>query len=222
MILNVLLQVTEAQEVVAEMNLLDMVVKGGWMMVPIGLLGVLAIYIFIERLVIIKGASHKDSHFMNKIKDYINEGKIEAALSLCKKTDTPYSRMIEKGVSRLGRPMNDVMVAVENVGNLEVMKLEKGLSTLATVSGGAPLIGFLGTVIGTVQAFFKMESAGSNVDVTTLSGGIYTAMISTAGGLIVGLTAYFAYNYLTGRISNVVSNMEAHSMEFMDILNDPA
>jgi len=158
---------------------------------------------------------------MSKIKDYINEGKIEAALTLCKKTDTPYSRMIEKGVSRLGRPMNDVMVAVENVGNLEVMKLEKGLSTLATVSGGAPLIGFLGTVVGTVQAFFKMESAGSNVDVTTLSGGIYTAMISTAGGLIVGLTAYFAYNYLTGRISNVVREMEAHSMEFMDILNEP-
>jgi len=223
--LNVLLQVTQAttevQEVV-KMNLFDMALKGGWIMIPLLLLCIVAVYIFIERLVVIKKTSQKDHTFMNKIKDYINEGKIEAAIALCKKTDTPYSRMIEKGISRLGRPMNDVMVAIENVGNLEIMKLEKGLPLLATTAGGAPMIGFLGTVIGMVQAFFEMESAGSNVDVTALSGGIYTAMVTTVAGLIVGIIAYFAYNYLTWRIDKVVSNMEGHSLEFMDILNEPA
>ena len=223
--LNVLLQVTqtttEVQEVV-KMNLFDMALKGGWIMIPLLLLCIVSVYIFIERLVVIKKTSQKDHTFMNKIKDYINEGKIEAAIALCKKTDTPYSRMIEKGISRLGRPMNDVMVAIENVGNLEIMKLEKGLPLLATTAGGAPMIGFLGTVIGMVQAFFEMESAGSNVDVTALSGGIYTAMVTTVAGLIVGIIAYFAYNYLTWRIDKVVSNMEGHSLEFMDILNEPA
>ena len=223
--LNVLLQVTKtaaAGQEVAEMNLFDMALKGGWIMIPLLILCLLAVYIFIERLVVVKKASQKDATFMNKIKDYINEGKIEAAIALCKKTDTPYSRMIEKGISRLGRPMSDVMVAIENVGNLEIMKLEKGLSLLATVAGGAPMIGFLGTVVGMVQAFFEMESAGSNVDVTTLAGGIYTAMVTTVAGLIVGILAYFAYNYLVGRVDKVVGNMEAHSLEFMDILNEPA
>ncbi|MDR1729382.1 MAG: MotA/TolQ/ExbB proton channel family protein [Prevotellaceae bacterium] len=222
---TLLLQVTQTADTaqkVAEMNLFDMALKGGWIMIPLLLLGMLAIYIFIERLIVVKKASKKDATFMNKIKDYINEGKIEAALALCKKTDTPYSRMIEKGISRLGRPMNDVLVAVENVGNLEIMKLEKGLPLLATVAGGAPMVGFLGTVVGMVQAFFNMENAGNNVDVTALAGGIYTAMVTTVAGLIVGIIAYFAYNYLTGRIGNVISNMEARSLEFMDILNEPA
>jgi len=221
--LNALLQVAQTAETAqAEMKLFDMALKGGWMMIPLLLLGMLAVYIFIERLIVVRKASKKDATFMNKIKDYINEGKIEAALTLCKTTDTPYSRMIEKGISRLGRPMNDVMVAVENVGNLEVMKLEKGLPLLATVSGGAPMVGFLGTVVGMVQAFFNMENAGNNVDVTVLASGIYVAMITTVAGLIVGLIAYFAYNYLTGLIGNVVSYMEARSLEFMDILNEPA
>jgi biopolymer transport protein ExbB len=221
--LNVLLQIdTSVVEDVAELNLMDMAMKGGWIMIPLAILCILAIYIFVERMVIIKKASQKDSTFMNKIKDYINEGKIEAAITLCKKTNTPYSRMIEKGISRLGRPMNDVMVAIENVGNLEIMKLEKGLSLLASVAGGAPMIGFLGTVIGMVQAFFNMANAGNNVDITLLAGGIYTAMVTTVGGLTVGIIAYFAYNYLTSRIDKVVSNMEAHTLEFMDILNEPA
>lgn len=159
---------------------------------------------------------------MDKIKDYINEGKIDAALNLCKKTDTPYARMIEKGIMRLGRPMNDVMVAIENVGNLEVAKLEKGLSLLATTAGGGPMIGFLGTVTGMIQAFFNMANAGNNVDVSLLAGGIYTAMVTTVGGLVVGVIAYFAYNYLISLVDKVVSNMEARSMEFMDILNEPA
>lgn len=223
--LNVLLQITNvaaAEPEVATLNLFDMALKGGWIMIPLLILLIIAVYIFIERLVVIKKASRKDATFMNKIKDYINDGKIEAAQALCKKTNTPYSRMIEKGITRLGRPMNDVMVAVENVGNLEIMKLEKGLPLLATTAGGAPMIGFLGTVIGMVEAFFNMANAGNNVDITLLAGGIYTAMVTTVGGLIVGILAYFAYNYLTGRVDKVVSNMEAHTLEFMDILNEPA
>ncbi len=223
--LNVLLQVAEttaAGQEVAEMNLFDMALKGGWIMLPLLLLLILAVYIFIERFVVVKRASQKDATFMNKIKDYINEGKIEAALALCKKTDTPYSRMIEKGISRLGRPMSDVMVAIENVGNLEIIKLEKGLPLLATTAGGAPMIGFLGTVVGMVEAFFNMANAGSNVDVTMLAGGIYTAMVTTVGGLIVGILAYFAYNYMVGRVDKVIGDMEAHTLEFMDILNEPA
>jgi len=159
---------------------------------------------------------------MNKIKDYINEGKIDAALTLCKNTDTPYSRMVEKGIERLGRPMNDVLVAVENVGNIEVGKLERGLSLLATTAGGGPMIGFLGTVIGMIQAFFNMANAGNNVDVTSLADGIYTAMVTTVAGLIVGIIAFFAYNYLTSKVDTVVNNMEARTLEFMDILNEPA
>ena len=191
-------------------------------MIPLLLLCMLAVYIFIERLLVIRKASVKDPTFMDKIKDYINEGKIDAALNLCRNNDTPYARMIEKGIMRLGRPMNDVMVAIENVGNLEVAKLEKGLSLLATTAGGGPMIGFLGTVVGMIQAFFNMANAGNNVDVSLLAGGIYTAMVTTVGGLIVGVIAYFAYNYLISLVDKVVSNMEARSMEFMDILNEPA
>ena len=220
--LNVLLQAVEAEQEVASLNLFELAKAGGWIMIPLLLLCMLAIYIFVERLIVIRKASVKDPTFMDKIKDYINEGKIDAALNLCKKTDTPYARMIEKGIMRLGRPMNDVMVAIENVGNLEVAKLEKGLSLLATTSGGGPMIGFLGTVTGMIQAFFNMANAGNNVDVSLLAGGIYTAMVTTVGGLVVGVIAYFAYNYLISLVDKVVSNMEARSMEFMDILNEPA
>lgn len=224
--LNVILQaspaIEEVQEQVAELSLLDLAMKGGWIMIPLVILCAIAVYIFFERLVVIRHASQKDTNFMDKIKDYIHDEKTEAALELCRKTDTPYSRMIEKGISRLGRPMNDVLVAIENVGNLEIARLEKGLSLLATISGGAPMIGFLGTVTGMIQAFFNMANAGSNIDVTLLAGGIYTAMVTTVAGLIVGLIAYFAYNYLISMVDKVVSDMEARSLEFMDILNEPA
>lgn len=223
MILNVLLQAAvEAEPEVASLNLFELAKAGGWIMIPLLLLCMLAVYIFVERLIVIRKASVKDPTFMDKIKDYINEGKIDAALNLCQKTDTPYARMIAKGIMRLGRPMNDVMVAIENVGNLEVAKLEKGLSLLATTAGGGPMIGFLGTVTGMIQAFFNMANAGNNVDVSLLAGGIYTAMVTTVGGLVVGVIAYFAYNYLISLVDKVVSDMEARSMEFMDILNEPA
>ena len=212
----------EATEVVHEIRFFDMAVKGGWLMIPLVILSIIAIYIFIEHLITLNAASKDDPHFMSRIKDYIYEGQIESAVKLCKQVDTPLSRMIEKGISRIGRPMHDVQVSIENFGNLEVAKLEKGISVLASVAGGAPMIGFLGTVIGMVQAFFDMANAGNNVDITILSSGIYTAMITTVGGLIVGICAFFAYNYLVTRVGKIVNNMEAKTMEFMDLLNEPA
>ena len=156
------------------------------------------------------------------IRDYIHEGKIKSAKALCSKYDAPVARMVEAGLSRIGKPLGDIQTIVENVGNVEVARLEKGLPYLATIAGGAPMIGFLGTVMGMVQAFFNMSNAGNNIDITLLSGGIYTAMITTVGGLIVGILAYFGYNYLTARISALVYNMESAIIKFMDALGDPA
>lgn len=211
----------EAPQVV-EMNYFDMAMKGGpIIMIPLLILSIIAIYIFIERLVTIRKASKEDKDFMNRIKDYITDGKIDSATKLCQKTNTPSARMIEKGISRLGKPMNDVLVAIENVGNIETNKLEKGFNMLATIAGGAPMLGFLGTVMGMVQAFFDMANAGNNVDITVLSNGIYTAMITTVAGLVVGIVAYFAYNYLVSKLDSVVQKMELKTMEFMDLLNEP-
>ncbi len=214
-------EVATATPQVAEMNLFEMSLKGGWIMIPLIILSLLAGYIFIERLLVIRKASEEDKTFMNRIKDYIVEGKIESATKLCQQNDTPSARMIEKGISRLGKPMNDVLVAIENVGNIETNKLEKGFAMLATIAGGAPMLGFLGTVMGMVRAFFDMANAGNNVDITILSNGIYTAMITTVAGLIVGILAYFAYNYLVSRLDSVVQKMELRTMEFMDLLNEP-
>lgn len=206
-----------------KLNFFEMCLKGGWIMIPLALMLIFAIYIFIERLIVTRQASKEDATFMNRIKDYIYDGKLDAALKLCRDTKSPSARMIEKGISRLGRPMSDVLVAIENVGNIEIAKLEKGLSLLATISGGAPMLGFLGTVMGMVQAFFEMEQAGGNtINLSQLSGGIYTAMVTTVAGLIVGVCAYFAYNYLVGRVNEVMRRLEMRSMEFLDLLNEPA
>ena len=159
---------------------------------------------------------------MERIKEYIHRGEVDQALKLCQDTNTPYSRMIEKGVTRIGRPMNDVLVAIENVGNMEVAKLEKGFNWLATTAAGAPMLGFLGTVIGMVQAFFQLASAGNNSNVTILASGIYQALVTTVAGLIVGIIALFAYNYLTSRVNKVMNKLEGKTMEFMDLLNEPA
>ena len=207
----------------AKLNFFEMCLKGGWIMIPLALMLIFAIYIFIERLIVTRQASKEDATFMNRIKDYIYDGKLDAALKLCRDTKSPSARMIEKGISRLGRPMSDVLVAIENVGNIEIAKLEKGLSLLATISGGAPMLGFLGTVMGMVQAFFEMEQAGGNtINLSQLSGGIYTAMVTTVAGLIVGVCAYFAYNYPVGRVNEVMRRLEMRSMEFLDLLNEPA
>ena len=207
---------------VAELNMWDLSLKGGVIMIPLLILSILAIYIFIERAVVIRKAAREDRTFMDRIKDYIHEGDVDAALNLCKKTDTPYARLIEQGITRLGRPMNDVLVAIENVGNLEVAKLEKGFPWLATAAAGAPMLGFLGTVTGMVRAFYNMASAGTSADITTLSGGIYEALVTTVAGLVVGIIALFAYNYLVARVDGVVNQLEAKTMEFMDLLNEPA
>jgi biopolymer transport protein ExbB len=209
----------EVQEI--KMNVLELALKGGWLMIPIVLLLFVAMATFIERALVISKAGREDLTFMNRIKDYIHEGKINSALNLCKSENTPYSRMVEKGISRLGRPMNDILVAIENEGNIEVSKLEKGFIWVATTAGGAPMLGFLGTVTGMVRAFFDMANAGSNVDITLLSSGIYEALVTTVAGLIVGIIALFAYNYLVSRVSGVITKMETRSMEFMDLLNEP-
>ena len=206
----------------AEINVIDLAFKGGWIMVVLLLLSLMACYIFIQRLMVIRRAGKEDETFMNRIKDYIHEGKVDSALNLCRSTNTPSARMIEKGITRLGRPMNDVLVAIENVGNLEIAKLEKGFPLIATTAAGAPMFGFLGTVTGMVRAFFEMANAGNNIDITLLSGGIYEAMITTVGGLIVGIIAMFAYNYLVTLVDGVVNKMEAKTMAFMDLLNEPA
>lgn len=203
-------------------SFIDLAIKGGWVMIPILLLSFVAIYIFVERYYVITRAGKEDMNFMNRIKDYIYEGKIDAAMALCRSTESPAARMVEKGINRLGRPLNDVNTAIENVGKLEIYKLEKGLPVLATVAGAAPMIGFLGTVIGMIQAFYDMANAGNNIDVSLLSDGIYTALVTTVAGLIVGIVAYFAYNSLVVKVEKVVFKLEATSTEFMDILNEPA
>ena len=211
-----------AQPVVKELSVWNLTMAGGWLMIPLALLAVVSIYIFFERLFSINNASRMDSNFMEKIKNFIHNGQIDDAHALCKETNTPYARMIEKGVSRIGRPMNDVLVAIENVGNMEVSRLEKGFAWLATTAAGAPMIGFLGTVTGMVQAFFQLASAGSQSNVTILASGIYQALVTTVAGLIVGIIALFAYNYLTSRVNKVMNKLEGKTMEFMDLLNEPA
>ena len=191
-------------------------------MIPLVLLSLVSIYIFIERWLVIRKAAKDDDTFMKRIKDYIHDGEIESAELLCKKTATPYARLIQKGISRIGRPMNDVLVAIENVGNIEVAKLGKGFTWLATTAAGAPMLGFLGTVTGMVNAFFALASAGNNANISVLANGIYEALVTTVAGLIVGIIALFAYNYLSARVNHVMNQLENKTMEFMDLLNEPA
>lgn len=191
-------------------------------MIPLALLALVCLYVFVERLLVIRAASATDTTFMHRIRDYIHEGEIQSALNLCAATPTPMGRLIAKGISRIGRPMNDVLVAIENTGNLEVANLSKGLPWLATTAAGAPMIGFLGTVIGMVEAFYSIANAGNATQISQFAGGIYTALTTTVAGLIVGVAALFAYNYLVSRVDKVMQQMEARTMEFMDLLNEPA
>ena len=200
---------------------MNLLIKGGWIMAILGLLSVIAVYIFIERYLTIRKASKEDKNFMNNIRNYILDGKLSAAKALCTSNDSPIGRMIEKGISRLGKPLNDINAAIENVGRLEVSKLEKNLAGLATISGAAPMLGFLGTVIGMVRAFYDMSMAGNNINIGLLSKGIYQAMITTVGGLIVGITAYILYNLLVARVQKVINLLEIRTSEFMDLLHEP-
>jgi biopolymer transport protein ExbB len=200
----------------------ELFMAGGWLMWPLLLLGGVVIFIFIERLVAISKASKIDPNFMNKLRDCICDGRIDVAEKLCKNTQAPIARMMEKGIARLGRPINDIQTTIENEANLEVAKLENGLPILSTIASGAPMLGFLGTVLGMVKAFMQMSQAGGVVDMSALSGGMYVAMITTVAGLIVGIPAHFGYNYLVARIEKLIFKMEANSIAFMDILNKPA
>ena len=200
----------------------SLVMDGGYIMIPLAVLLLAAIYVFTERCIVINRAAKEDDTFMNRIRDYVHEGDLESARNLCKKTPTPYARLIEKGLSRIGRNMNDVLVAIENTGNIEVAALGKGLPWLSTTAAGAPMLGFLGTVIGMIDAFFSLANAGTAANITVLSSGIYQALVTTVAGLVVGILALFAYNYLTARINRVMNSLEAKTMEFMDLLNEPA
>jgi biopolymer transport protein ExbB len=203
-------------------SLWSMFTMGGPLMWVLLALSILAIYLIGRKWWTLKHASKIDPHFMQDIRDYMNEGKVKSAITLCGKYDNPVARMVETGIHRMGRPMADIQSAIENIGNVEVSRLEKGLPILATIAGGAPMIGFLGTVMGMVKAFFNMSKAGNNIDITLLSDGIYTAMLTTVGGLIVGIIAYFGYNWLTSQVSNLVYKMESSTLEFIDIvLNEP-
>lgn len=210
---------TEVVETANEMNLWDMAVKGGWVMLVLALLSVICVYIFVERLVVLKKVSKVDPVFMERIRDYVKTDELKSAINYCRVLNTPASNMIEKGLERIDRPAAEVQAALENAGNLEVAKLEKGLSVMATISSGAPMIGFLGTVLGMVKAFWEMANAGNNIDITLLSSGIYEAMITTVGGLIVGIIAMFAYNYLVSKVGDVANTLEAQTLSFMDLKN---
>lgn len=199
-------------------SLLEMAAKGGWIMIVLAILSLVAIYIFGKKLWLISKASKIDRYFMNDIQDYMNAGKIQGAKTLCAKYDSPIARMVEKGIDHRNKSLQEVQTAMENVGNVEVARLEKGLSGLASIAGGAPMLGFLGTVTGMIRAFFNMANSGNNVDITLLSGGIYEAMITTVGGLIVGIVAYFGYNFLVGRVSALTAGMDTATMDMIDIL----
>lgn len=204
------------------LSIWNLCVEGGWIMIPLAVLALVCIYLLIERTIVIRKATHMDDTFMKRIRDYIHDGEIESALNLCRSNNSPMGRLIAKGISRIGRPMNDVLVAIENTGNLEIADLSKGLPWLATTAAGAPMLGFLGTVIGMVQAFYSIAASGNAAQIGTFAGGIYTALTTTVAGLIVGIGALFAYNYLVARINKVMKLMEARTMEFMDLLNEPA
>lgn len=203
-----------------DLSILELASKGGWIMIVLAILSVIAIYIFVERFIAIQRAGKDDKLFMDRIRDYIKSDDVKSAINFCRVTNTASARIIERGISRIGKPAAEIQSAIENTGNLEISIMEKRMPILATIAGGAPMIGFLGTVIGMVEAFWQMSNAGGNIDISLLSSGIYQAMITTVGGLIVGIVALFAYNYLVAKIDGVVNEIEAKSLTFMDIMSE--
>lgn len=221
MILQITMDTVAVEEVETSVSLMELVFKGGFWMIPIILLSILAIYVFIERLLTIKKASKTPPEFIEKIKRLVGAGEINSARMLCMEENSPVSKMIEKGISRIGSPLKNIEVAIENVGRIEIYNLEKNLSILATISGAAPMIGFLGTVTGMIQAFIAIAQEEGSVSPKLLSSGIYEAMITTASGLLVGIVAYLGYNYLVTRVQKLVHRMEYSSIEFIDLLQEP-
>jgi len=217
--------ITDGESVEKTLSIIELISSGGLAgQVIIALLFIMlvfAIYIYFERLFAIKAASQIDSNFMNQIKDHVSNGKIDSAQMLCAQVNSPVSRLINKGITRIGKPLEDINTAIENAGRLEIYSLEKNVSILATISGVAPMIGFLGTVIGMILAIFELANAGGTIQMDTLASGLYTAMTTTVAGLIVGIVAYMAYNHLVVKTDKVVYQMEANSLEFLDHLNEP-
>jgi len=230
MIIGIILQIQETANLITgtsgegeiTLPIIDLVMRGGWIMAIIGVLSVITLYIFIERFFVIGRAKKVDKDFMNNIRNYIQDGKLESAQALCLTNNSPIGRMISKGLSRITKPLGDINAAIENTGKLEISRLEKNVAGLATIAGAAPMLGFLGTVIGMIRAFYDMSMAGNNINIELLSRGIYQAMITTVGGLVVGITAYILYNILVSRIQSVVYALETSATEFMDMLHEPA
>ena len=218
--------VAEGEPVEKTLSVIELITTGGTAGIIIitllfGLL-IMACYIYFERIFAIKDASKIDANFMNQIKDYVSNGKLESAQNLCSTANTPVSRLIGKGITRIGKPLEDINTAIENAGRLEIYNLEKNVSVLATISGAAPMIGFLGTVIGMILSIFEIANSGGSIDIKTLADGLYTAMTTTVAGLIVGIVAYVAYNHLVVKTDKMVYQMEANSLEFLDLLNEPS
>ncbi|MGC6437484.1 MAG: MotA/TolQ/ExbB proton channel family protein [Flavobacteriaceae bacterium] len=230
MILNTLQRLdsplSDTESIEKTLSIIELIKSGGLAgQIIISLLFVLllvTLFIYFERLFTIKEATKIDPNFMNEIRDHVSHGRIQAATLLCDRDNSPVSRLIQKGISRIGRPLADISSAIENAGKLEVYSLEKNISILATISGAAPMIGFLGTVIGMILSIFEIANSGGQIDIKLLADGLYTAMTTTVAGLIVGIVAYIAYNHLVSRTNKVVYNMEANSVEFLDLLNEPA
>ena len=215
----------DAESVEKTLSIVELIKSGGLagqlIIALLTVLLVVALYIYFERLFTIKAASKVDPNFMNQIKDHVVNGKIDAAKAVCAQVNSPVSRLIDKGISRIGRPLADINSAIENAGKLEVYSLEKNVSVLATISGAAPMIGFLGTVIGMILSIFEIANSGGQIDIKLLADGLYTAMTTTVAGLVVGIVAYIAFNHIVGRTNKVVYQMEANSVEFLDLLNEP-
>jgi biopolymer transport protein ExbB len=204
------------------LSVYDLAFQGGWIMAILGILCIIALYIFIERYLAIRKASLEDEHFMDNIRDFIHSGKMDSALAVCRKNESPIARMIEKGLIRIGRPLNDINTAIENVGKLEIARLEKNIAALATIAGAAPMLGFMGTVIGMIVSFYDLSMSADNINIALLSNGIYQALVTTVAGLIVGIFALVFYNILVSKVEKLVIMMEARASEFMDLLHEPA
>jgi biopolymer transport protein ExbB len=227
-IANIILQINVATEAAAQqapakestMSLWELAIKGGWLMVPIGILAVAALYIFFERYFAIQKASRFEENFIDRIKDYIHDGKIEAALNLCTSTDRPVARMIEKGIKRLGRPIKEIEDAIEIVGKFEVYQLEKNMVILGVIAGIAPMFGFIGTIAGVIKIFYNISLA-DNISIGLIAGGLYEKMVTSAAGLFVGIIAYIFYHWLNMKIEKVVHKLELNATNFIDMLQEP-
>lgn len=205
----------------ADVNMIELLTKGGWIMIPLFLMSIIAIYILVERYITIRAAGKDPEAFMESVKEAVSKGDVNGALELCESQNTPVARMVEKGLRRLGSPMSTIETAIENVAKVEIGRLEKNLSALATISGAGPMIGFLGTVIGMIRAFISIAQVEGQVTPKLLANGIYEAMVTTAAGLVVGVIAYIAYNYLVALIQKIVHGIEHSALSFMDLLQEP-